>query len=35
MIYDDAQFANSLAHVAIIGFMSVGIEAITILAEFL
>ena len=34
MIYDDAQFANLLAHLAI-GFTSVGIEAITILAEFL
>ena len=33
MIYDDAQFVNSLARVAI-GFTSVGIEAITILAEF-
>ena len=34
MIYDDAQFANSLARV-VIGFTSGGIEVITILAEFL
>ena len=34
MIYDDAQFANSLTHV-VIGFTLVGVEAIAILAEFL